>query len=108
MEHEWKQGDAPGAAAASVQTLAAALADQLDAARRGDLDGVERLARRVDALLADVRDAGGRLDEAARRRLLDLHGRVGLALAQQRQEVADQRQRLAAGRRFTRAYERAK
>jgi len=105
--HELNQAEVPADAAARVQALAAALADQLDAARRGDLDTVERLARRVDALLAGGRAAAGRLDETTRRRLLDLHGRVGLALAQQRQEAAGQRARVAAGKRSTRAYQRS-
>jgi len=96
-----------GDAAACVQALAAALAEQLDAARRGDLDRVDGLARRVDGLLAESRAAGDRLDEAGRRRLLDLHGQVGLALAQQRKEVAEQRERIAAGKRSARAYRRS-
>ena len=99
---------ASGDAAACVQALAAALAEQLDAARRGDLDRVEGLARRVDGLVAEARAAGARLDEAGRRRLLDLHGRVGLALAQQRSEVAEQRERIAGGKRTAQAYRHAK
>lgn len=91
-------------AGACLQTLARLLADQLDAARRGRLDGVARLAERVDACLADTRRAGVALSDADRRHLLDLHGRVRLALAQQQAEVGRQRERVRKGKRGVGAY----
>ncbi len=93
---------------ATFRALACALSDQLDAARRGRVDDVAALADRVDALIAEARQAGSILRDEDRQRLLDLHGQVRLALAQQQTELADRRDRLRAGRRGTRAYARTK
>jgi hypothetical protein len=91
-------------AAGSFQALAQALADQLEAARTGRLDRVEELAGRVDALLADARRAGVQASDADRRRLLDLHARVRLALAQQQDELGRRHRLVRRGKRGTRAY----
>ncbi|MFO8012984.1 MAG: hypothetical protein R6X20_06720 [Phycisphaerae bacterium] len=89
---------------ATFHALACALTDQLDAARRGRVEEVAALADRVDALLAEARRTRAALSEAERRTLLDLHGQVRLALAQQQMELADRRERLRRGKRGTRAY----
>jgi hypothetical protein len=86
--------------------LARALTDQLDAARRGRVDEVAALADRVDALLAEAREVRVVLSDADRQRLLDLHGQVRLALAQQQTELAGRRDRLRRGREGARGYAR--
>lgn len=91
-------------AGAALRALAQSLSDQLDAARRGRVGDVAALADRVDALIAEVREAGSVLRDADRQRLLDLHGQVRLVLAQQQTELADRRDRLRAGKRGARAY----
>jgi len=91
-------------AGAVFGALAQALTDQLDAARRGRLEEVSALSQRVDALLAEARGARPALSEADRQTLLDLHGRVRLALVQQQTELAGRRDRLRRGKRSARAY----
>ena len=80
------------------------LAVQLERARRGDVDAVADLACRTSDALARARREGLRPDPECRRRMLDLHDRIALALAQQKDEVARARVRLARGTRSLRAY----
>lgn len=89
---------------ALFQDLLDALAAQLEQARRGDVDGVLDLAGRVDALLERARQAGACSDPDRRRRLLDLHSQIRLALAQQMDDVARRRVSLARGKRSVGAY----
>jgi len=81
-----------------------ALAAQLERARQGDVDAVADLARRTGDALARARREGLRPDPECRRRMLDLHERIALVLAQQKDEVTRARARLARGTRSLRAY----
>ncbi len=94
----------PVRADARVETLVQVLTDQWQAARRGRLDRVGELADRARRLAAEARDAGVRLSEADRRRLLDLHGKVRLALAQQQADLDRRRKRLRRGKGGIRGY----
>jgi len=94
----------PLSADACLEALARLLAEQLNAARQGDLGRVDRLAKQVDGRLADARRAGMTLSEADRDRLLDLHGRVRLTLAQQKDDVARQWNQVRQGKRGLGAY----
>jgi len=99
-------GDSDRPADATFHALTRALTDQWEAARDGRLERVAELAEQVDALLAEARKARRELSEADRQALLDQHGRLCLALAQQQSELAGRRQRLRRGRRGARAYAR--
>jgi len=89
---------------ACFDTLVRVLTDQLHAARRGRLDRVRELAEHARTLSAEARDAGLRLPDADRRRLLGLHGKVRLALAQQQADLARRRERLRRGKGGIRGY----
>jgi len=90
-----------------LAALAHALAEQLDAARRGRLDGVVEWMERAGALIREVRATGGAASPACRRRLRRLHDQVRLCLAQQQEELARGRARLARGKGTLRSYRQA-
>jgi len=87
--------------------LVQALADQLDAARRGRLGWVVASMERADALLERVRASGEAPSPACRRTLRHLHKQVRLCLAQQHDELLRRRRQLAQGKGTLRAYRRA-
>lgn len=96
-----------GPGARCFSALAATLAEQLDAARRGDTGAVLELARRSDTLLREARALGASPDPACRRRLVRLHDRVRLALAQQQEELLGRCAQLGRARDTLQAYRNA-
>ena len=96
-------GDEDQPFAALVQVLA----EQIEAARRGDVDTVLERARQADVLIEQARVAGTSPDPACRRRLLRLHDQVRLCLAQQQEELARRRAQLGRGKDTLQAYRNA-
>jgi hypothetical protein len=99
-------GESP-CAAAGRPALLRVLADQLDAARRGDLEALAAASRRAGSLLGDAARNGPPLGPEGRARALALHRQAALLVAQQKEEVAQALARLRRGRRTLRAYRRA-
>jgi hypothetical protein len=86
---------------AALETV---LSEELQCARRGDVEAACRLARRADALVRAARARGIPPDPASLDRLGRLYTDVGLALAQRASEVADRRARLRRGKTPLQAY----
>jgi hypothetical protein len=101
----------PGAAdrdeADLLAALADALADQLDAARRGHLDRVAESMERADALIREVRSAGCTASPACRRNLRRLQDQIRLCLAQQQDELVRRRAHLKRGKGTLHTYREA-
>ena len=96
-------GDEDEPFAALVQVLT----EQIEAARRGDVDAVVERARQADVLIEQARAAGTSPESACRRRLLRLHEQVRLCLAQQQEELARRRAQLGRGKDTLQAYRNA-
>jgi len=84
--------------------VAAVLAEQLEEVRRGRLDAAHDLASRAGRLLLEARTRGLAPDPDTRDRLGRLYDRIGLALAQQRDELVDRQAHLRRSRASLRAY----
>ena len=97
----------PGDEADPFAGLVRALADQLDAARRGRLDRVIESMERADALIEQARAAGHAASPARRREVRRLHDQVRLCLAQQHDELMRRRKQLTRGKGTLRAYRKA-
>ena len=82
------------------------LEKQLEALRRGDLEAVQELGGRLDAILRVISTSEAPPDTGTRRRLVRLQDTLELALAQQRDEVSAKRARLRQGRTTLQAYRR--
>ena len=87
--------------------LVLALADQLDAARRGRLDRLVESIERADALIEQARAQGHAASPARRREVRRLHDQVRLCLVQQHDELMRRRKKLARGKGTLRTYREA-
>lgn len=105
-----------------LDTLENTLAEQIDAARKADMDRVETLSGRCDELLATARQAvegetgsppanqaetppaGERIDITRLWHLAAMHDRIRLTLAAHRTEAGEQLKRMTSGRKIVRTY----